>query len=108
MSCGVGCSIAAAKRMFQISGRRKRRVRTSAIVGTPTVSLRWLRSRCPSSDTGDHLGGGGTPDTDNVAGVKVGAVGQAAGALLVDEERVHPEVEQFTTVDIAGPGNRTF
>ena len=31
-------------------------------------------------------------------------MGEAAGALLVDEEGVDPEVEQFVTVDVPRPG----
>ena len=30
-------------------------------------------------------------------------MGEAAGALLVDEEGVHPEVEQFVAVDVPRP-----
>ena len=88
--------------MAQISWRRKRRVRASAVVGAPTVSLLRLQPRGPSSGSGGHLG----RTSHAHHRVQVGTVGQAAGALLVDEEGVHPEVEQFPTVDIPRPGKR--
>ena len=39
-------------------------------------------------------------------GAQRGVVGQAAGALLVNEEGVDPEVEQLAIANIARPENR--
>ena len=101
MSSGVRCSgVTGTKRVAQISWRRKRRVRASAVVGAPTVSLLRLQPRGPTSGSGGHLG----RTSHAHHRVQVGTVGQAAGALLVNEEGVHPEVEQFPTVDIPRPG----
>jgi len=107
-----GAGVARAEGVPQHAGVRQRRVRPAAVVGGPAVPLPVLcrggwrppRPRPADGDGGGDGGrGGGGLEGGAARGGEGGAVGEAAGALLVDEEGVHPEVEQFVTVDVPRP-----